>query len=75
MIDQQTRTANAIAWYRANRDRISAALPLVIGPATYLPSFCDRMDTWTVMAESLPPNLAECYICRPLRAIREKLRP
>ena len=75
MTDQQTRTATAIAWYRANRDRISEALPLVIGPATYLPTFCDRMDTWAAMVETLPPSMAESYICRPLRAIREKLRP
>ena len=67
--------ARAIAWYRANRPRIAAALPLTIGPATYTPAFCPCMDAWVAMAEALPPPLAEAYICRPLRAIREALTP
>jgi hypothetical protein len=63
----------AIAWYRANRDRIAAALPLRIGPATYTPSFVACMDSWIALAPTLTPTLAECYICRPLRAIRAEL--
>lgn len=66
-------TPAAIAWYSRNRPRIAAALPLKVGPATYSPRFPECMDRWIAVADALPPALAECYICRPLRTIREAL--
>ena len=69
-----TPTTRAIAWYTAHRSTIAAALPLTIGPATYTAAFCDCMDTWVARASSLPSPLAEAYICRPLRTIREALK-
>lgn len=63
----------AIAWYRANRSHILSALPLTVGPATYTPVFCDCMDRWVAIADTLTPHMQECYICRPLRAIRASL--
>lgn len=66
-------TPAAIAWYTTHRPRIAAALPLVIGPATYTAAFCDCMDAWIAQADTLTPALAEAYICRPLREIRRKL--
>ena len=66
-------TAAAIAWYTRNRDRIAAALPLTVDGATYLPDFCRYQDGWNEVAADLPPALAEAYICRPLRQIKEAL--
>jgi hypothetical protein len=67
------RTIDFVEWYKSNRDRISAALPLTIGPATYSPSFIDSMDTWVGMAPTLSRTLADAYICIPLEKIQAAL--
>jgi hypothetical protein len=60
-----------LAWYRANRDRIVAALPLVIGPATYTERFPECLDAW--LAIDLTPAMTDAYILRPLRQVRAAL--
>jgi hypothetical protein len=67
-------TPAAIAWYTTHRPRIAAALPLRIGPATYTARFCECLDRWIAQADTLTPALAEAYICRPLRTLKEALR-
>ena len=65
--------AAAAAWWHRNRAAIVAALPLTIGPKTYKTEFPARLDAWISMTSSLPPPMAEAYICRPLRQLREHL--
>ena len=66
-------TAAAIAWYTRNRDRIAAALPLTVDGATYHQHWPLKLDGWIALADQMPPNLQECYICRPLRQIKEAI--
>ena len=63
--------AAAAAWWHRNRAAIVAALPLTIGPKTYNVAFPACMDRWVAQSDTLPPPMAEAYICRPLRQLRE----
>ncbi|MEM9152631.1 MAG: hypothetical protein AAGB19_19535 [Cyanobacteria bacterium P01_F01_bin.3] len=71
---------NAILWFERNRAQLEASLeqaPMVVGVVTYpSPSPLAVMDRWIALyqAGKLSGFLAEAYILRPCRQLREGLK-
>lgn len=61
----------AVVWYEANQDAIAAALPIRTPGVLYkkrcLKPLSRAVEAWK--AGETPPNLADCYIYRPIKAL------
>ncbi|MBW4484914.1 MAG: hypothetical protein KME14_20455 [Tildeniella torsiva UHER 1998/13D] len=65
------RIDRALGWLAANRETVAQALPLTVGPATYLPGCLEKLDYWVGLYHQgqLNNHLATAYVLNPLRAL------
>lgn len=65
------RIDRALGWLAANREAVAAALPLAVGPATYLPGCLEKLDGWVALYHQgqLNTHMTTAYILNPLRAL------